>query len=162
MYRKQRESQGLNYKPSNDAKVSLVSEEEANVDGMNRVMSIDAIPDMTLLSSLVVDFVEFYGDSEVKKVRDSDYSKYLNMMFDKFEKLPMSMIKLLSDEENQVQNLQKIIDLLETLSKVKSGEVNIESARDEFIEKQNESYFYPAFGGKDKLMQDIKDKGGDI
>lgn len=162
MYRKQRESQGLNYMPSNDARVSLVSEEEANVDGMDRVMSVDAIPDITLLSSLVVEFVEFYGDVEVKKVRDSDYPKYLNMMFDKFEKLPMSMIKLLSDEENQVQNLQKIIDLLETLSKVKSGEVNIESARDEFIEKQNESYFYPAFGGKDKLMQDIKDKGGDI
>lgn len=161
MYRKQRESQGLKM-PSNDAKVSLVSEEEANIDGMNREMSIDAIPDITLLSSLVVEFVEFYADSEVKKVRDTDYSKYLNMMFDKFEKLPMSMIKLLSDDDNQVQNLQKIIELLETLSKVKSGEVNIESARDDFIEKQNESYFYPAFGGKDKLMQDIKDKGGDV
>jgi hypothetical protein len=162
MYRAQRESQGLNYKASNDAKVSLVSEEEAEVDGMNRVMSIDAIPDITLLSSLVVEFVEFYAEPEVKKVRDRDYSTYLNMLFDKFEKLPMSMIKLLSDEENQVHNLQKVIDLLETLSKVKSGEVNIESARDEFIEKQNETYFYPAFGGKDKLMQDIKDKGGDI
>jgi len=83
-------------------------------------------------------------------------------LFDKFEKLPASMIKLLSDEEEQVQNLQKIITMLETLSKVKDGKITLQSAHDEFTEKQNEDYFYPAFGGKDKLIQDIKDKGGDI
>jgi hypothetical protein len=52
--------------------------------------------------------------------------------------------------------------MLETLSKVKDGKITLQSAHDEFTEKQNEDYFYPAFGGKDKLIQDIKDKGGDI
>ncbi len=161
MYRQQRESGKLNIKTDNP-NVSLVSEAEANQEGMDRKMSVDAIPDITLLSSLVVDFVEFYNDPSVQKVRKTDHARYLNMMFEKFEKLPMSMIKLLSDEEEQIQNLQKIITLLETLSKVKQGQVSLQDAHDEFTEKQNEEYFYPAFGGKDKLIQDIKDKGGDV
>jgi hypothetical protein len=161
MYRQQRESSNFKLN-TNDTNVSLVSEAEANQEGMDRVMSVDAIPDITLLSSLVVDFVEFFNDPSVQKVRKSDNGRYLNMMFDKFEKLPMSMIKLLSDEEEQIQNLQKIITMLETLSKVKDGEISLQVAHDEFTEKQNEDYFYPAFGGKDKLIQDIKDKGGDV
>ena len=161
MYRQQRESGKLKIN-SDDPNVSLVSEAEANQEGMERKMSVDAIPDITLLSSLVVDFVEFYNDPSVIKIRKSDHGRYLNMMFDKFEKLPMSMIKLLSDEDEQIQNLQKIITLLETLSKVKDGEKSLQEAHDEFTEKQNEDYFYPAFGGKDKLIQDIKDKGGDV
>jgi hypothetical protein len=161
MYRQQRESGKLNIKTDNP-NVSLVSEAEANQEGMDRKMSVDAIPDITLLSSLVVDFVEFYNDPSVQKVRKTEHGRYLNMMFEKFEKLPMSMIKLLSDEEEQIQNLQKIITLLETLSKVKDGEKSLQDAHDEFTEKQNEEYFYPAFGGKDKLIQDIKDKGGDV
>jgi hypothetical protein len=160
---------GQQHQPSNnfklntsDPNVSLVSEAEANQEGMDRQMSADAIPDITLLSSLVVDFIEFYNDPSIAKVRKLDHARYLNMMFEKFEKLPASMIKLLSDEEEQVQNLQKIITMLETLSKVKDGEISLQMAHDEFTEKQNEDYFYPAFGGKDKLIQDIKDKGGDI
>ena len=100
--------------------------------------------------------------TSTKKLRDTNHGSYLNTLYDKFEKLPASMIKLLSDDENQVENLEKIINMLETLSSVKRGEVSLETAHDTFTEKQNESYFYPAFGGKDKLMQDIKDKGGNV
>jgi hypothetical protein len=89
---------------------------------------------------------------------------YLNTLYDKFEKLPTSMIKLLSedDPDTRADNLAKIIDLLETLGKVKKGEISLEKANDDYTEKQNEAYFYPAFGGKDKLMDDIKSKGGKI
>lgn len=52
--------------------------------------------------------------------------------------------------------------MLETLSSVKRGEVSLDKAHDAFTEKQNEAYFYPAFGGKDKLMQDIRDRGGNV
>jgi hypothetical protein len=162
MYRQQRDAANNFKLNTSDPNVSLVSEAEANQEGMDRKMSVDAIPDITLLSSLVVDFIEFYNDPSVTQIRKLEHGRYLNMLFDKFEKLPASMIKLLSDEEEQVQNLQKIITMLETLSKVKDGKITLQSAHDEFTEKQNEDYFYPAFGGKDKLIQDIKDKGGDI
>jgi hypothetical protein len=125
-------------------------------------MSVNAIPDITLLSTLVIDFVEYYNLPSTKKLKNTNHGAYLNTLYDRFEKLPASMIKLLSDDENQVENLEKIINMLETLSSVKRGEVSLETAHDTFTEKQNESYFYPAFGGKDKLMQDIKDKGGNV
>jgi hypothetical protein len=161
MYRRQRETQKNNL-PSN-TNVSLVSEAEANQGGApERVMSVNAIPDIILLSTLVIDFVEYYNLPSTKKLRDTNYGAYLNTLYDRFEKLPTSMIKLLSDDDNQVENLQKIINMLETLSSVKRGEVSLDKAHDDFTEKQNEAYFYPAFGGKEKLMQDIKDKGGDV
>ena len=125
-------------------------------------MSVNAIPDITLLSTLVIDFVEYYNMPSTQKLKNTNYGAYLNTLYDKFEKLPTSMIKLLSDDDNQVENLEKIINMLETLSSVKRGEVSLDKAHDDFTEKQNEAYFYPAFGGKDKLMQDIKDKGGDV
>jgi hypothetical protein len=161
MYRKQRETQKNNL-PTNTS-VSLVSEAEANQGGApERVMSVNAIPDIILLSTLVIDFVEYYNMPSTKKLRDTNHGAYLNTLYDKFEKLPTSMIKLLSDDDNQVENLEKIINMLETLSSVKRGEVSLDKAHDDFTEKQNEAYFYPAFGGKEKLMQDIKDKGGDL
>ena len=51
---------------------------------------------------------------------------------------------------------------LNFLEKLKKGGESLEKANDEFTEKQNEAYFYPAFGGKDKLMDDIKSKGGKL
>ena len=162
MYRRQRENSSLNNIPTNTS-VSLVSEAEANQGGApERVMSVNAIPDITLLSTLVIDFVEYYNMPSTQKLKNTNYGAYLNTLYDKFEKLPTSMIKLLSDDDNQVENLEKIINMLETLSSVKRGEVSLETAHDIFTEKQNEAYFYPAFGGKEKLMQDIKDKGGDL
>ena len=162
MYRKQRENSSLNNIPTNTS-VSLVTEAEANQGGApERIMSVNAIPDITLLSTLVIDFVEYYNMPSTQKLKNTNHGAYLNTLYDRFEKLPMSMIKLLSDDENQVENLEKIINMLETLSSVKRGEVSLDKAHDAFTEKQNEAYFYPAFGGKDKLMQDIKDKGGDV
>jgi hypothetical protein len=81
-------------------------------------------------------------------------------MFEKFEKMPMSMIKLLSDEEHRAENFEKLLIMIETLVQVKSGKVDIQEASDKWSEQQNEQYFYPAFGGKEKLMDDINKKGG--
>jgi hypothetical protein len=163
MYRRHREN--LNKSSElNDTKVELISEKEAQQSGMDRKMSVDAIPDVNVLSQMVVDFIEYYDMPSTKTLRDTNYPFYLNSLYDKFNMMPMSMIKLLSEEEQSVraENLEKIIDLLQTLGKVKKGEVSLDSACDEFTEKQNENYFYPAFGGKDKLIKDIKDKGGKI
>jgi hypothetical protein len=163
MYRQQRESQNKGVAPSNN-RVDLVSAEEANQGGQEREMSVDAIPDVTELSTMVIDFIEYYDKPSTKLLRDTNYPNYLNSLFDNFNKMPMSMIKLLSedDPDTRADNLAKIIDLLETLGKVKKGEISLEKANDDYTEKQNEAYFYPAFGGKEKLMDDIKSKGGKL
>ena len=151
MFRKQEEQ---------SAQISMVSAEEAGRS--EATMSVDAIPDLDKLTQQVLDFIAYYDDPTTVQLRKDNYPVYLNSLYDKFESMPMSMIKLLSDTENRIENLSKIISLLETLAKVKRGNISLESARDEYAEQQNEAYFYPAFGGKDKMISDIKENGGKI
>ena len=70
------------------------------------------------------------------------------------------MIKLLSEPNQKLraQNLEKIILLLEKLAEVKSGKRNLEETRDEFLEANNEKYFYPAFGGKEALQKFVDER----
>ena len=70
MYRQQRESQNKGFAPAN-SKVDLVSAEEANQGGQEREMSVDAIPDVTDLSTMVVDFIEYYDKPSTKLLRET-------------------------------------------------------------------------------------------
>jgi hypothetical protein len=123
-------------------------------------MDINAIPDLELLSSKVVEFLEFYDDPKIKKLREESHSNYLFKLYERFEIMPASMIKLLSERNQKLraQNLEKIITLLERLAEVKSGKRNLEATRDEFLEENNEKYFYPAFGGKEVLQKLAEEK----
>jgi hypothetical protein len=118
-------------------------------------MDINAIPDIELLSSKVVEFLEFYDEPSIVKLRKENHPHYLFKLYERFEVLPASMIKLLSEPNQRLrtQNVEKIIMLLERLYEVKTGKRNLEATRDEFLEENNEEYFYPAFGGKENLMK---------
>jgi len=145
----------------NKNNVELVTEDQLQ-EKDNRVMSVSAIPNVLELSNMMIEFLEFYDTPSIVSMRKNNYANYLNTMYEKFSKMPTSMITLLSDEKNRALNLTKLIEMLETLGKIKNGEKDIEQARDEFIEQNNETYFYPVFGGKEKLIKDIESKGGVI
>jgi hypothetical protein len=138
--------------------VSIVSEKDAP-NQPNRVMSVDAIPDVVLLSQKVLDFIEFYDRPDIKKIRLETYPTYLNMLYDKFNMLPSSMIKLLSDENNRRENLKGIIQMLESLQQVKMGKKSLEQVHNDFVEDKNEKFFYPTFGGKDNLEKTLREEG---
>ena len=118
-------------------------------------MDINAIPDLVLLSSKIVEFLEFYDNPAIIKLRNNDHPNYLHKLYEKFELMPVSMIKLLSEPNKKLrmQNLEKIILLLEKLAEVKNGKRDLEETRDDFLEANNEQYFYPSFGGKDELIK---------
>lgn len=124
-------------------------------------MDITAIPDIKLLSLKVVEFLEFYDEPSIVKLRKENHPHYLFKLYERFDVLPVSMIKLLSEPNQKLrtQNVEKIIMLLEKLAEVKSGTRNLEATRDEFLEENNEKYFYPAFGGKEYLMKLAEEKG---
>lgn len=124
-------------------------------------MDINAIPNIELLSSKVVEFLEFYDEPATTKLRKENHPHYLFKLYERFEVLPASMIKLLSEPNQSLrtQNVEKIIMLLERLADVKTGKRNLEATRDEFLEENNEKYFYPAFGGKENLIKLAEEKG---
>lgn len=127
-------------------------------------MDINAIPDIELLSSKVVEFLEFYDDPKIVQLRKNNHSNYLFKLYEKFDIMPVSMIKLLSEPNQNLraQNLEKIIILLERLAEVKLGKRDLEQTRDDFLEENNEKYFYPAFGGKEQLLKLAEEKGENI
>ena len=142
---------------SNDGiTTSIVPESEVHE---KRVMSVDAIPDVVKLSGKVLEFIDFYDDPENEKLRKTNHGLYLNKMFDSFEMMPASMIRLLSDEKNRRENLKGIIDMLEQLQQVKIGKLDLDTVHDEFIEDKNEKYFYPTFGGKAQLEKTLREEG---
>ena len=104
--------------------VQLIREDELD-EKDKRVMSVSAIPDVLELSRKVVEFIEFYDDPNTKNLRLTNYPMYLNTMYERFEKMPTSMITILSDDKNRAENLEKIINMLEVLGDVKKGNKNI-------------------------------------
>jgi hypothetical protein len=123
-------------------------------------MDINAIPNIELLSSKVVEFLEFYDNPDIVKLRKENHPNYMFKLYENFEMLPSSMIKLLSEPDLKLRtsNVEKIIMLLERLYEVKTGKRDLESTRDDFLEQNNEKYFYPAFGGKENLIKLAEEK----
>ena len=149
-----------NKKQNTKPNIELIKGGELEEDRMD----INAIPDIELLSSKVVEFLEFFDEPSIALLRKNNHSHYLFKLYERFEMMPTSMIKLLS-EPNQylrTQNIEKIILLLEKLAEVKAGRRDLEETRDDFLEKNNEEYFYPAFGGKEQLLKLAEEKGEDI
>ena len=128
---------------------------------------VNAIPDLLQLTDKILEFIEFYDKPEMKKLREENMGNYNYIIGEKFTMLPPSMIKLLSDEENRVSNLEKLMEMLRLLQTVKDGKNTFENTENDFFEKRAEEYIYPKFGGRDnfykvseeyKKQQELEDK----
>ena len=135
MLKRQKETNNTVNRETNNPAVELLRGGDFEEDRMD----INAIPDIELLSSKIVEFLEFYDEPTIVRLRKENHSHYLFKLYERFEILPASMIKLLSEPNQRLrtQNVEKIIMLLERLAEVKAGKRNLESTRDEFLEENN-------------------------
>ena len=123
--------------------------------------NIPQIPDLTLLTSKILEFIEFYDNPKTQNLIKTNKSKYNAMINERFEMIPIAMTRLLSDNEKRVQNLEKIMDMISMLEKVKNGNNTLENAETNFFEKRASEYLYPQFGGRDnfyKVAEENKQK----
>jgi hypothetical protein len=111
------------------------------------------IPNLEKLTDDVLRFIDFADRPEIRNIKETELGKFNFMVNEQFPDLPLSMIRLLSDYENRSQNLEKILDMINLLRSVKTGEKSLENAENEFVEKRAEEYLYPAFGGKDNFYK---------
>lgn len=111
------------------------------------------IPDLEKLTNDVLGFIDFIDRSEIREIYQSNKGQFNFLVNEQFPNLPLSMIRLLTDYENRSQNLEKILDMINLLRSVKTGERSLENAENEFVEKRAEEYLYPAFGGKDNFYK---------
>lgn len=111
------------------------------------------IPDLEKLTDDVLRFIDFIDRPEIRTIKETEMGQFNFMVNEQFPELPLSMIRLLSDYNNRSQNLEKILDMINLLRSVKTGEKSLENAENEFVEKRAEEYLYPAFGGKDNFYK---------
>ena len=120
---------------------------------MNCTPDVDAIPDLTLLTDKILEFIEFSDLPETKTLKENNIGNYNYILSQRFDKLPSSMTKLLSDEENRASNLEKIMEMLTLLQAVKDGRSTFEKTENDFFEKRAEEYIYPKFGGRENFYK---------
>ena len=117
--------------------------------------SIDAIPDLDKLSTRVVEMLDI-----IEKNKGRDISETRIFLIDKFDDVPVSIIKLLTidgTEEERVENLNRLLRLLENLGKAKSGKKELTQCASEFNDEIAERYVYPKFGGKENFEKKIEE-----
>jgi len=111
------------------------------------------IPNLEEITTKVLEFIEFIDKPDIKNMKENNLAEFNYIVNEKFASLPLAMIKLLSDTENRVGNLEKILDMINILRSVQLGQKTFETAENEFVEKRSEEYLYPAFGGRDKFYK---------
>ena len=142
-------------------KTELVSMDEAQNDPNAVVMQMDknAIPDLEVLTNEIFDFLVFIDQPEIIELRISQHGNFLKLVEEKFKNIPLSITKMLTDESSdRVKNITKLLDMFQTLNKVKKGEKNIDSEFENFKENLSEEYIYPKFGGKEEFERKMSEK----
>ncbi len=115
--------------------------------------SIDEIVDIDKILNNIIDFIQFSDKPEIIDLEKRDDTAYFHLIMERYEELPMSIIRLLMERENRSENVEKLLDMITLLSKLKNGEGDINEEFEKFSENLNEEYVYPEFGGKEKFEE---------
>lgn len=141
--------------------VGMVSSDEVNNDQNGFILNMDLtkIPDLHKLTSTIIEFLEYINTPEMERLEQSDktaFEKHLEHKFENFTVCFTTIYKMLLNKSERNENLTKLMDLIETLKKVQSGEKNMDVEFDNFREQLSEQYVYPKFGGKEQFEKNIE------
>uniref|UniRef100_A0A6C0ECG1 Uncharacterized protein n=1 Tax=viral metagenome TaxID=1070528 RepID=A0A6C0ECG1_9ZZZZ len=118
--------------------------------------SADSIPNLVELTNNILSLVDFLDKPEIIELEKNDERIYFQSVIEKFDKVPMSIIRLMMERENRDINLEKLINLIQTLKSVKNGKKNINNAFEQYKSQLEEEYIYPKFGGKEEFEKQMK------
>lgn len=130
--------------------------------------SVDAIPDMNVLTGHFLDIMIFLEQPEIKAQCKIDDSNIRVGLINKYadSKLPLSIIDMLMEKDETIrnENIERTLKTFETLLDIKEGRKDL-STISNMEEELNERYLYTHFGGKqgylnaiNKQMHDEKSK----
>ena len=102
--------------------------------------SIDSIPDLELLSSRVLEYIDFMDIEENIKMKTENPTGYNYIIQSKFGSLPINMIKLLDEREKRAEHLEQIMEMINMLGRVKNGQLGIDNAMDMYNRQIEEKY----------------------
>jgi hypothetical protein len=137
-------------------KVDMVRADEMTEDErraiFNRESSVDAIPDLTILSGYIYDILVYLEKKETKKLLKINESAVRMLLNEKYaDSVPLGIIDMLMEEDNKEENIDRIVKILESLKRVKRGELSIEDGLNNLTDDINERYCYSKYGSKEEF-----------
>lgn len=140
--------------PYGDVKVDMVkanemSEEERKAI-FDREASIDAIPDLNVLTKNVYDILKYLDKTETKNLMKKNTSAVRMLLNDKYaDSVPLGIIDMLMEEENKEENIDRLLRIFESLKQAKLGKISLDNGLDNLTNEVNERYLYSKHGSKE-------------
>lgn len=143
--------------------INTVNANDAQRDPNGIYLDFDReqIPDLNQLTIEVINFLEYIGTTEIEELEINDNEAFVKDIENKFPEFTLKYVtvyKMLLDKESREENLIKLLNLIEILKNVQSGNKNLESEFNNFKESLAEEYVYPKFGGKENFEKKIKER----
>src|ERR1700686_2714341 len=120
----------MSFKSVNDnVKVDMVSTDQMTDEErrsiLDREASVDAIPDLDELTGTIYEILEYLERPATRKLLKSNESAVKMQLNNKYTNIPLGLITLLLDEETRVENIERMLQMFETLREAKSGKVSL-------------------------------------
>lgn len=148
---------GFENNQSNGIKFDPSSINQDMVNNFRLTMDPNAIPDLGNMLVIINELLMFIETEDMQKLEKSDRKEFERRTYTKYNNdLPMKIIGLML-EDDRYDHLSRLLDMFDVLNDVKKGKKDMQKEYESFNEKLNESYLYPAYGGKEgfeKAMQE--------
>lgn len=150
---------------SNKIKVDMVDMQEAYSDPNAEIMggsteaSVDAIPDLEVLTEKIIEILEYLEQDDVKKICEKDESIIRISLINKYaDVVPLKFIDLFmdNDEEHKQENVDRTLRLIEMMAKIKAGKADLEKESQRFVEEVNQRYVYSKYGSKENFEKELR------
>lgn len=143
----------------------MEKDKNASVIGQSE-MSIDAIPDLDVLTGHVFEILQYLEDPSSKKLMKTKNGEgairmHLNNKY--ADSVPLGIITLLMDENNREENVKRLLNMFNNLVKAKEGKESLTNLEKQLTDDVNERYLYSKYGSKEAfekaLAKEVKKEG---
>lgn len=145
-------------------KIDMVGMDEAMQDPTaefmgEAVMSVDAIPDLNLLTNSILEILEYLKQPDVVEIcRFNESAIRMNLINKYADIVPIKMIGLFMEPNSKLKqdHIDRTFSTIETLAKVKAGELELEDAYKSMTDSVFERFAYKEYGSKEAFEAAIQ------
>ncbi len=117
------------------------------------------IPDLANLTNQIIEFLEYINTPEMQKMQDDEpraFEMHVEGKFESFVENYYSTFKMLLDKKERSKNVLKLMQMINTIKKVREGQKTYDSAFNQIKEDLAEEFIYSKYGGKDNFENQLK------
>jgi len=138
-----------------NVKVEMVSADQLTDqerrDIFEREASVDAIPDLDVLTGAVYEILVYLETPSVSKLLKTNESAVKMCLNNKYPNVPLGIITLLLEEDSREENITRMLTMFDSLRMAKSGKLSLEDAEKNLMDEVNERYVYREYGSKENF-----------